>query len=333
MFINLSNLIFLLLLVLRSLLAISSNSWVIRWIGLEINLFFFIPLIKTTNNNITSEFIIKYFIIQAASSANLILIVTVIGLLNNNFFAFFIISINLTLLLKLGRAPFHMWYINIIESLSWLNFLLISTWQKVAPLILLSYFLNSYFLFIFSTLNCVIGSIGGINQLYLRKLIAFSSINNTGWMFRALIIRETQWVRFFSLYSIILLSISIAFKLVNLSNINQLIYIKINKYHTVLIILNFLSIGGIPPIIGFLPKWIIINALITFQPLLRMILVTTSLINLFFYFRLIYPIFTLNRISVKSTLTQHSYSNYSPTFLLRLPIFIIIICIIIFYIY
>nr|YP_010554711.1 NADH dehydrogenase subunit 2 [Parapsyche elsis]UYO79344.1 NADH dehydrogenase subunit 2 [Parapsyche elsis] len=333
MLMNLSNLMFLLFLVLSSMLAISSNSWVISWMGLEMNLFFFIPLMKTYNNNMTSEFIMKYFIIQAISSANLMLMVTLTHLLSESTLTLFMININFTLLLKLGSAPFHLWYINIIESLSWMNFLLISTWQKIAPLILLSYFLNSYFLFVFSAFNCIIGSIGGMNQLYLRKLMAFSSINNTGWMFSAFMISETLWSFFFFLYSFMLLSISVAFKLINLSNMNQLMYIKINKFYTILILLNFLSIGGIPPMIGFLPKWMIINALISLQPLLTLILIITSLINLFFYFRLMYPIFMLNSISMKSMLTPYSIYSYFPALALNLPIFSMIFCMMIFYIY
>ena len=51
--------------------------------------------------------------------------------LDNSYSRIIIIS---SLLLKRGTAPFHFWFPNVIEGLSWINSLILITWQKIAPL-------------------------------------------------------------------------------------------------------------------------------------------------------------------------------------------------------
>nr|YP_010585939.1 NADH dehydrogenase subunit 2 [Parapsyche difformis]UZZ43675.1 NADH dehydrogenase subunit 2 [Parapsyche difformis] len=319
MYMNMPKLMFFILLIFSSLIAISSNSWMMSWISLEMNLFFFMPLIKTKTNLMNSEFIMKYFIIQTISSANLLTMMILTHHLSS-FTYLFLINIIFTLLLKLGSAPFHFWFIQIIENLSWTNFFLISTWQKLAPFILLSYFMNSMFIYIFTSFNCILGTLSGINQLYLRKLLAFSSINAIGWMLSTLLVSETLWAGFFFFYSIMLLPLTIIFNLLNLTNMNQLLTHSPYPFFNLSILFNFLSMGGLPPMIGFMPKWMVIFNISFLHTPMLIILISTSLINLFFYFRLMYPLFTLNMISLKWGIFTPLSNYYIIPFMMFFPI-------------
>nr|WHE44879.1 NADH dehydrogenase subunit 2 [Polyura narcaeus] len=291
---NSNKMFFLFMLFFSTLISISANSWLGCWIGLEINLLSFIPLISNNNNLLNSEASLKYFLTQSIASINFLfsIILSMFFMKNFLFNNFFSIMINSTLLMKMGSIPFHFWFPNIIEGLSWFNCFILMTWQKISPMILLSYYFNMNFLMIIMIFNVLIGSIGGFNQTSIRKLMAFSSINNLGWMMSALMISENLWMLYFMLYSFLISIMCFLFYMLNIFYINQMFNFNINFPIKISIMINFLSLGGLPPFLGFFPKWMIINYLI-FNKLyiISFIFIMMSLIMLIFYIRIIYSSF------------------------------------------
>jgi len=252
-----------------------------------------------TNNLISSEAALKYFLIQALASSILLFAIILIFSINN--FNVLIktyrnLIISSTLFLKSGAAPFHFWFPGVMEGLSWINNLILITWQKIAPLILLSYCLNYKFLNVIIILSILIGSLGGLNQTSLRKLIAFSSINHLGWISAGIIYRENLWIIYFLLYSFLSFCIVFLFNNFKLFHINQIFTLFNNNTVIKLILfLSLLSLGGLPPFLGFLPKWLIIESLVSINILfLITIIVCLTLITLFFYIRICYSAFLLN---------------------------------------
>nr|YP_010585926.1 NADH dehydrogenase subunit 2 [Maesaipsyche stengeli]UZZ43649.1 NADH dehydrogenase subunit 2 [Maesaipsyche stengeli] len=329
---NISNMMFTSLLIFSTLISISSNSWLLSWFGLEINLMFFIPILSNKNNSMKSEFTMKYFLIQAISSSNLMYSIILFNLFNH-FYMFMLLNIYISLLLKLASAPLHWWMIQIIESLDWFSFLLISTWQKIAPFILLSYLINSMVIVITVFFNCLLGAVGGINQLYIRKLLTFSSINNMGWMFSTFLINETLWMLYFFLYSMMMCSLIIMFNMTQINNMNQLIFTKFNYFVNLTIIMNFFSMGGMPPFFGFFPKWMIINNLMLMNKFLITFMVMCSLINLLFYFRLILPLLLYKKINSKYNFFTNLIMSSSNYYITIFNLMIIILSPLIFYIF
>lgn len=260
----------------------------------------FIPLIRDTNNLISTESALKYFLTQALASIVLLFSIILLIIKTNSIYeinSFYLLSITISsLLIKIGAAPFHFWFPNIIEGLSWINAFLLITWQKIAPLILLSYLNIKTFLLIRTIISVIIGAIGGLNQTSLRKLIAFSSINHLGWIIRILNINQSIWFIYFLFYSFISIILIYIFNIFKLFHLNQLFswFIE-NKTIKFILFINFLSLGGLPPFLGFFPKWLIIQQL-TFcnQYLLLIILIISTLITLFFYLRICYSAFMLN---------------------------------------
>ena len=138
----------------------------------------FIPLIRDNNNLISTEASLKYFLTQALASA-VLLFAIILFLLENNLLinldnSYSRIIIISSLLLKRGTAPFHFWFPNVIEGLSWINSLILITWQKIAPLILISYLNIKSIILTCAIISVIIGSLGGLNQTSLRKLISLS---------------------------------------------------------------------------------------------------------------------------------------------------------------
>nr|UJH93366.1 NADH dehydrogenase subunit 2 [Conogethes pinicolalis] len=299
---NSNKMFFLFILFFSTLISISSNSWFGCWIGLEINLLSFIPLINNSNNLLSSEASLKYFLVQSIASINLLFCIILKLIIMKNFESnnFLSIMINSSLLMKMGSAPFHFWFPNIVEGLSWFNNLILMTWQKISPIILLSYYMNKNFLIIIVMLNSIIGAVGGFNQISLRKLMAFSSINNLSWMISSMMISENLWMFYFFLYSFLISIVYLLFNYMNMFFINQLFFCNVNFMIKLFLLINFLSIGGLPPFIGFFPKWIIINFLLQNNfYFLTFILIMMSLILLFFYIRILYSSFMFNYLKLK----------------------------------
>nr|AAL66238.1 NADH dehydrogenase subunit 2 [Ostrinia nubilalis]QPF23523.1 NADH dehydrogenase subunit 2 [Ostrinia nubilalis] len=299
---NSNKMFFFFILFFSTLISISSNSWFGCWIGLEINLLSFIPIINNSNNILTSEASLKYFFTQAIASINLLFCIIIKMMLMKNFEMnnTIMIMMNSSLLMKMGSAPFHFWFPNIIEGLSWFNSFILMTWQKISPMILLSYWYNNNFLILIIILNSIIGAIGGLNQTSIRKLMTFSSINNLSWMMSAMMISENLWMFYFFMYSFLISILCLLFSMINMFFINQLFFFNINYLIKLSLLINFLSLGGLPPFMGFLPKWIIINFMLNSNLyFLTFILIMMSLILLFFYIRILYSSFMFNYLKLK----------------------------------
>nr|YP_010621019.1 NADH dehydrogenase subunit 2 [Hebardina formosana]WAX39402.1 NADH dehydrogenase subunit 2 [Hebardina formosana] len=293
------------------LISVSSNSWLGAWIGLEINLLSFIPLMSNNKNVYTTEASMKYFIVQALASSTLLFLVISKSMIeelyiSNNSLVSMII--NTPLLLKGGAAPFHWWFPSIMEGLSWSNCFILMTIQKMAPLMLISYSLNmDMFMWMIILMSVIIGSVGGLNQISIRKILTYSSINHMGWMLAAMNIGENTWIVYFLIYSTLTLTIVMIVSSNQISFINQTFLMK-NEMSTMkfLMFTSLLSLGGLPPFLGFLPKWIVIqHMIINEMNFIISLMVIMSLITLYYYLQICYASFTISYIEPKWNIMFH----------------------------
>nr|YP_010029442.1 NADH dehydrogenase subunit 2 [Aparapotamon similium]QOU10857.1 NADH dehydrogenase subunit 2 [Aparapotamon similium] len=314
-----SSFFFLSTLLLGIMISISSTSWFNIWVGLELNMMSFIPLITIKMNSYFSESALKYFLIQALGS-------TLFIVASCLFFSFKSLSstlILMSLFLKLGSAPFHFWFPQVMSGLTWPQTILLMTVQKIAPMILISYLLNSPTSFqiisLSAMLSALIGALGGLNSTYLRKIMAFSSINHMSWMLISLTISEMFWYAYFLFYSLISISIVTLFNMSQAFTLSDLMkYNQINLIFSLLIPLNLLSLGGLPPFTGFIPKWMLIQLLINNKLYFSLfIFLFSALITLYFYLRITIFFFLLfNSFSIMNMIPFSSFSNFiSPLFL------------------
>nr|YP_010925398.1 NADH dehydrogenase subunit 2 [Figulus punctatus]WKD83634.1 NADH dehydrogenase subunit 2 [Figulus punctatus] len=297
-------------LALGTIMAISSSSWLGMWMGLEINLLSFIPLAKGKNNKYSTEAALKYFITQAMAST--IFLFSIISLQSLSLSlestkTALIFVLNSSILLKMGAAPFHFWFPEVMEGLSWTSGMILLTWQKIAPMVIFIYTNKSTMLSSFVITACMLVSgIMGQNQLSLKKVMAYSSINHIGWMIAASFYAESIWLFYFSIYSIISINIMLTFKTLNVFFMKQLFVSHLNNSTLkLLVVTNFLSLGGLPPFLGFFPKWLTIQTLSEKSlDLLATTMIVATLMTLFFYMQVTFSSMTITMSMIPTKMNQ-----------------------------
>nr|AEB39259.1 NADH dehydrogenase subunit 2 [Hyloxalus awa] len=311
-------------LALGTITTLSSFHWILAWIGLEINTLAVIPLMTKTPHPRSIEAATKYFLTQATASALILFASTLNAWLtgewaiDTNLSPFSSILLSIAILTKLGVAPFHFWLPEVLQGVTLQTGLILSTWQKFAPMALISQFPQSVNLNLMLTLgllSTLIGGWGGINQTQIRKILAFSSIAHLGWMIAILKISPSLSLLNFTLYIIMTSTMFIIFINLNTKNVSQLstTWSKAPAI-TTLSLLSLLSLSGLPPLTGFLPKWLIAQELVKQNlTLFAFLILLSSLLSLFFYLRLTY--------TMSLSLAPNS-SNSSTSWLFKKPNFL-----------
>nr|QGT15725.1 NADH dehydrogenase subunit 2 [Tachaea chinensis] len=296
-------------LILGVLVVMTNTMWFGVWLGLELNMLCFISLMSNSNFFPISETTLKYFLIQASGSFMMFISLVVFGL---NFKLLSTMAL-LAMMLKIGASPFHFWFIQISNGLSWPLLTLLMTIQKFPPLLIMNLISSENFFIITSTaiLSAVVGAIGGINETSLRKLLNFSSINHLSWMILPMITPSVVWLLYFIFYSIIISSLTLMMSKQKILNHLQ---ININNKYHMMIVLSLLSLGGLPPLTGFFPKLMVMNTILHFNLLPFLVpLILSSLVTLYFYIRM------LNLILYPSVLTTiKMHKNMEPYYVFSL---------------
>nr|YP_010192727.1 NADH dehydrogenase subunit 2 [Arma chinensis]QZP40907.1 NADH dehydrogenase subunit 2 [Arma chinensis] len=309
---------------MSTLITLSANNWISMWIGLEINMMSFIPLILNKTNKSSSEAAMIYFLTQSISSVLMIMMILIMmcKYLIPNFMINSIIMISL--FIKLGAAPFHMWMPKIMSNMEWMKCSILMTWQKIAPLFMISNLNNKMMLYIIIVLSVSIGSIGGLNQTSLRKMMAYSSINHLGWL---LAINKSMnlWMIYLIIYSMMIVSVCYLFNKYKFNFINQIMSINMNNMDKFSLFLLMLSMGGLPPFIGFMPKWLTIQSMINEKEIfIMLIMIMFSLITLMYYLRVMTNMYLSFNSSIKWSLNYYNYLTVTVIMInLSLPLMII----------
>nr|YP_010535441.1 NADH dehydrogenase subunit 2 [Ixodes rubicundus]UYB78119.1 NADH dehydrogenase subunit 2 [Ixodes rubicundus] len=300
----LQKMIFYWVLLISILLAFSSSLWFSLWISLEINMMIFIPLMNS-KNFLSSNSMLYYYIVQSLASSLFFFSSLMYSIY---YYILFYYIIMISIMIKLAAAPFHIWFPQISEGLSFFSFFILSTIQKMIPLFIISS-INNYFLILFIIFSSIMGSLGGLNQMSLKKILAFSSISHLSWILSLIMINQNYWFLYFIMYMLILMKIIYFFQKNNLNMIMSLNFMKTNFFKKMNLFSLFLSLGGMPPFLGFFMKWVSILFILNKMSLILMILIMSSLINLFFYIRILFPLMLNFNILMKFPLIVISYSS------------------------
>nr|YP_009543462.1 NADH dehydrogenase subunit 2 [Erythrogenys gravivox]AYU71282.1 NADH dehydrogenase subunit 2 [Erythrogenys gravivox] len=294
-----AKLIFTSSLLLGTTIAISSNHWITAWAGLEINTLAILPLIAKSHHPRAIEAATKYFLTQATASTLLLFSATMnawhtgqwdITQLTHPASCLILTS---ALAMKLGLAPFHFWFPEVLQGSPLTTALLLSTLMKFPPITLLfmtSPSLNPTLLTCMAILSVALGGWMGLNQTQIRKILAFSSISHLGWM--AIIISYSPKLTLINFYLYALMTTAVFLTLNTIKTLKlptlMTTWTKTPALSATLF-LTLLSLAGLPPFTGFLPKWFIIQELTKQDMALAATTISLlSLLSLFFYLRLAY---------------------------------------------
>nr|YP_008815349.1 NADH dehydrogenase subunit 2 [Pristis clavata]AGW52237.1 NADH dehydrogenase subunit 2 [Pristis clavata] len=275
------------------------SHWLFIWMGLEINTMAIIPLMIQQQHPRAVEATTKYFLTQATASALLLFAGTTNAWITGQWNITEMMNpvsatlITTALALKIGLAPMHFWLPEVLRGLNLITGLILSTWQKLAPfaiLLQLNHLLNPHLLTLFGILSIIVGGWGGLNQTQLRKILAYSSIAHLGWMIVILHYAPNLTILNLMLYITMTTSMFLLFNMFNSTKIISIALLTTKSpLLTTITLTTLLSLGGLPPLTGFMPKWLILQEL-TKQNLTipATIMALTTLLSLFFYLRLCY---------------------------------------------
>nr|AAT78138.1 NADH dehydrogenase subunit 2 [Anolis sagrei]AAT78139.1 NADH dehydrogenase subunit 2 [Anolis sagrei] len=308
--------IMLLSLVTSTIITITSHHWLLAWIGLEINTLSIIPIISTTHHPRSTEAATKYFLTQAAASA-LILFSSMINAWETGTWDITQLSstpshilLTVALAMKLGLVPMHFWLPEVLQGSTLMTALIITTWQKIAPMTLIYLTINSLstmILLLMGLMSTVIAGWAGLNQTQTRKIMAYSSIAHLGWMITISSIMTNLMVLNLVIYLIMTSALFQALIFSKSKTIQDTTTTwALSPVIATITMTLLLSLGGLPPLTGFLPKWLILEELVT-QNLIptATVMALSALLSLFFYLRLAYT--TTLTLSPNTTSTKFKW--------------------------
>nr|APH07892.1 NADH dehydrogenase subunit 2 [Tamias quadrivittatus]APH07944.1 NADH dehydrogenase subunit 2 [Tamias cinereicollis]APH07957.1 NADH dehydrogenase subunit 2 [Tamias dorsalis]APH08022.1 NADH dehydrogenase subunit 2 [Tamias umbrinus]APH07983.1 NADH dehydrogenase subunit 2 [Tamias cinereicollis] len=316
-----------------TLITLFSTHWLLIWVGLEMSMLAIIPILINKANPRSTEAASKYFLIQATASMILMMgsIINFMSTgqwtLTSSYNSTSSLMFTIALSMKMGLAPFHLWVPEVTQGIPIMSGLILLTWQKIAPIsimIQISPSINSTLIMMMAILSIMLGGWGGLNQIQLRKIMAYSSIAHMGWMMAIITFNPNLTMLNLIIYILLTFNMFILFNY-NKTTTTLSLSNTWNKSplltSTILIVL--MSLGGLPPLTGFMPKWMIIKELVSNNNIiLPTFMAMTALLNLFFYMRLIYSTSLTLFPSPNNTKMKWQFENTNPTPLL--PTFVIL---------
>ena len=265
-----------------------------------------------------------------------------------------LIIMSVGFLFKISAAPFHFWSPDVYDAIPTIVTTFVAIIAKISILIILLelvyYTNNTSFswtnnLVLSSLISLVVGSILGLTQFRIKRLLAYSTISHIGFILLALSISNIESTQAFFFYLIqysvsnlnafiILITIgytffSLVYKDINLSSYGevnenkglkdmnnspiQLIYqlkgyFKINPLLSVSLAITLFSFIGVPPLIGFFGKQMILSAALDNGYIfITLVAILTSVISAVYYLIIVKNIFfDINEYKPSSSLENNN---------------------------
>nr|QTT61380.1 NADH dehydrogenase subunit 2 [Gekko kaengkrachanense] len=299
-----------------TIITMSSHHWLVAWLGLELNTLSILPIIIMRHHPRAAEAATKYFLIQTMAAA-LILFASTLNAwqtghwsIINTTLPIATTTITVAVMLKLGLAPTHAWYPEVLQGSTLTTALVLSTWQKLAPLTLLFLMNNNLpnnMTLIMGALSIIVGGWAGLNQTQTRKIMAFSSIAHMGWLSIALNTSLNVTTTTFILYTIMTTAMFMPIIILATKTLTDLgLAWSQAPGLTTMMLATLMSLGGLPPLSGFMPKWLILTSLCHTKLLVLSVIITAATLpSLLFYMRMAY--LTTLTTPPNTTPTQHKW--------------------------
>jgi NADH-quinone oxidoreductase subunit N len=320
----------LLLGALGMILVSSALHWLIFFLGLEmlsLSLYVLIAIRKRQPGS--NEAGLKYFIMGAVSSAFLTFGIAMIYATTGKMDMVQSLSPNiqivstpamllgLSLILigigfKISMVPFHLWTPDVYQGAPAPVTAFLAAGSKVAlfsALLRLAYYYSghtagSYYVFVFwilAFLTMTVGNITALAQTRVKRLLAYSSIAQMGYLLMTLLaLRQSgaSAIMFYlTVYALMdlgafgtLATLSAEEDLDDLDNFRGLAYI--HPWRSALLTVCLVSLAGLPPTAGFMGKFILFRAVLEARFIVLAVLgMVTVIMSIYFYFRVIVALF------------------------------------------
>jgi NADH-ubiquinone oxidoreductase chain 2 len=238
-------------------------------------------------------------------------------------------------LVKISAAPFHFWSPDVYDSIPTIVTTFVAIIAKISIFIffleLVYYTEKTLFVFswtnillISSLFSLIIGSVLGLTQFRIKRLYAYSTISHVGFILLALSVNSVESVQAYIFYIIsysvsnlnaFVILVTIGFSLYlyvykdekhnddlidqNNSPVQLISQIKgyfyVNPYLALSLTITLFSFAGIPPLIGFFAKQMVLSAALTNgYVFMVLIAILTSVISAVYYLSIIKNMFFYN---------------------------------------
>nr|YP_006234417.1 NADH dehydrogenase subunit 2 [Robertsicus elaphensis]AET63077.1 NADH dehydrogenase subunit 2 [Robertsicus elaphensis] len=290
------------MLMITIIISMSSKFWFLYWLMMEMNLMMFIPILN--NKKIYScNSMMSYFIIQSISSS-IFFFGSIMWFCQNLFF--FKNLIIISILIKLAMFPFHSWLLMISETLNFFSLSLMLTMQKMIPLLFLSK-ISEKLLIIMAIMSSTFGSILMINLKLTRKILISSSISHLGWISILISFKSKFWFIYMIMYSYIIIKLFHNFNKNKIYSMNNILNKNYSNNEMINYFCMMLSLGGIPPFLGFFMKLFSMIIILKYSFYIMIILIMSSLLNIFIYIRMIMPFLIFKKNLMKKMISPKNF--------------------------
>nr|YP_010990682.1 NADH dehydrogenase subunit 2 [Rhotana formosana]WOW99126.1 NADH dehydrogenase subunit 2 [Rhotana formosana] len=312
--INSSKMMLISMLLLTNMMMLSSNSILFMWMNMEINMIMLITIL--TKSKLIKDQIMKYIVIQTTASSIMMLSILINTTFKMNIKESLLMMISMTM--KMGLIPTHLWLPELMQSISWNKCLIMTTIQKIPPTMIISQMTNMKLILMSMTLSLLMSPISGFKQTSLKKMMAYSSISNSSWMIISLNISMKMFMLYFITYMLITLMTMNMFKKLKMNFLTQMK--KMNMNNKMSLIMNMLSNSGMPPMLGFLPKWMILQNILNTSIIISMMMIISSVMMMFMYLKLINPMMMNSNSTKKNKNNMNIIMMYNLVNLLGMPL-------------
>ncbi len=322
---------------LGQMVMISGNNFLIIYLGLELmSLSLYALVALRRGHSVSTEAAMKYFILGALASGFLLYGLSMLygatgsldltevakatasGTVNKTVLVFGVVFVVAGLAFKLGVVPFHMWVPDVYQGAPTSVTLLLGGVPKLAAFaITIRLLVEGLFplaidwqqmVMVLAVLSMAVGNITAIVQTNLKRMLAYSTIAQMGFMLlglmsgvvnddasQAVATNAYGSAMFYAVayvlttlgtFGIIMLLARAGFEAENLDDFKGLNQ-RSPWFAFVMLILMF-SLTGIPPTVGFYAKLAVLQAVLgTGQVWLAVLSVLLSLIGAFYYLRVV----------------------------------------------
>ncbi|MBC3869017.1 NADH-quinone oxidoreductase subunit NuoN [Undibacterium oligocarboniphilum] len=320
---------------LGQMVMISGNNFLIIYLGLELmSLALYALVALRRDHTVSTEAAMKYFILGALASGFMLYGISMLygatGSLelaevakvasspaaNKTILVFGIVFLVAGLAFKLGVVPFHMWVPDVYQGSPTAVTLLLGGAPKLAAFaITFRLLVEGLFpqavdwqqmLVVLAVLSMAIGNLTAIAQTNLKRMLAYSTISQMGFMLLGMLSGVAQGnvsfaadayssAMFYSItyvlttlgtFGVIMLMARSGFEAENLEDLKGLN--KRSPWFAFVMLLLMFSLAGIPPMMGFYAKLSVLQAVVaTGQIWLAVVAVLFSLIGTFYYLRVV----------------------------------------------
>lgn len=314
--------------VLGMMVIVSAHSFITLFLGLELfSLPIYAMIALQRESSVCSEAAIKYFVIGSLASGMMLYGISMLygaaksldigavakvimqtSTTHEMVLVFGLVFVIVGLVFKLGAVPFHMWVPDVYEGAPTPVVLFLGTASKIAALGLVFRLLTEALgglniqwqelLILVAILSMAVGNLAAIVQKNIKRMLAYSSIAHMGYMILGLLTATPMGygAALFYMITYALMTLA-AFGLITMMNYSGYEASDIddlrglnsrNPWLALMMLFTMFSLAGVPPLVGFMAKVSVLEALISAHLVwLAALALLFAIIGAYYYIRVV----------------------------------------------